>query len=154
MIELPTPETDAKWQELCCSNFLSWRDIAENIKTHCQEKERERYKTERTTLSVAISERNDALNQLTGWENKSKLALEIAASAKIERDEANEELNKKYIEYDKLFDEAELIRIERDQILQALMKIEEIFIDGEDTYDDWLAMGKIARATLENLNQQ
>ena len=37
----PTPETDAKWQEFCCSN-LSWYHIAENIKAHCQEKERER----------------------------------------------------------------------------------------------------------------
>ena len=36
-----TPETDAKWQELCCSN-LSWYHIAENFKAHCQEKERER----------------------------------------------------------------------------------------------------------------
>ena len=79
---------------------------------------------------------------------------EFARRLERERDEAREELNKKYIEYDKLFDEAELIRIERDQISEALIKIEEIFIDGEDTYDDWLAMGKIARATLEDLNQQ
>ena len=80
--------------------------------------------------------------------------VDLSRRLERERDEANEELNKKYIEYDKLFNEAELIRIERDQILQALMKIEEIFIDSEDTYDDWLAMGKIARATLERLNQQ
>jgi hypothetical protein len=33
------------------------------------------------------------------------------------------------------------------------MKIEEIFIDGADTYNDWLAMGSIARAALEKLNK-
>jgi len=77
----------------------------------------------------------------------------LAQRLERERDEANHELNKKYIEYDKLFDVAELIKIERDQILDALMKIEEIFIDGADTYNDWLAMGSIARTTLEKLNK-
>ena len=77
----------------------------------------------------------------------------LAQRLERERDEANHELNKKYIEYDKLFDVAELIKTERDQILEALMKIEEIFIDGADTYNDWLAMGSIARTTLEKLNK-
>jgi hypothetical protein len=79
--------------------------------------------------------------------------LDAKITAESERDEANHELNKKYIEYDKLFDVAELIKTERDQILDALMKIEEIFIDGADTYNDWLAMGSIARAALEKLNK-
>lgn len=35
------PETDAKWQELCCSK-LSWYHIADNIKTHSRKLERER----------------------------------------------------------------------------------------------------------------
>jgi hypothetical protein len=30
------------------------------------------------------------------------------------------------------------------------MKIEEIFIDGCDTYEDWKSMGQIARTFLEN----
>ena len=85
--------------------------------------------------------------------NTTLLAVEILRIIR-ERDEANHELNKKYIEYDKLFDVAELIKIERDQMLEALMKIEEIFIDGADTYNDWLAMGSIARTTLEKLNKQ
>jgi hypothetical protein len=81
------------------------------------------------------------------------VATSFARKLERERDEANHELNKKYIEYDKLFDVAELIKTERDQILDALMKIEEIFIDGADTYNDWLAMGSIARAALEKLNK-
>lgn len=42
----------------------------------------------KTPLSVALSERDDALNQLTGWENKWKAAVEMAAKAENERDEA------------------------------------------------------------------
>lgn len=34
---------------------------------------------------------------------------------------------------------------ERDEAIQALMKIEEIFVDGENTHDDWFKMGSIAR---------
>jgi hypothetical protein len=37
---------------------------------------------------------------------------------------------------------------ERDEALTALMEIEEIFVDGSDTYDDWKSMGKIAREFL------
>lgn len=40
---------------------------------------------------------------------------EWAQQLERERDEANEELSKKYVEYDQLFDEAEKIRIERDE---------------------------------------
>ena len=48
----PTPETDAKWQEFCCSN-LSWYHIAENIKAHCQKKERERDEAREESLEQA-----------------------------------------------------------------------------------------------------
>jgi hypothetical protein len=37
---------------------------------------------------------------------------------------------------------------ERDEALTALMEIEEIFVDGSDTYEDWKSMGKIAREFL------
>jgi len=42
--------------------------------------------------------------------------------------------------YEKLWKEAE----------EALMKIEDIFIDGDDTYEDWKSMGQIARTFLED----
>ena len=42
--------------------------------------------------------------------------------------------------YEKLWKEAE----------EALMKIEDIYIDGDDTYEDWKSMGQIARTFLEN----
>jgi len=47
------------------------------------------------------------------------------------------------------FDEIQRVRRERDEALEALMKIEDVFVDGEDTYEGWRAMGNIARAALE-----
>ncbi len=41
----------------------------------------------RRERNVVVSERNDALQALTGWENKWKAAVELAARAEVERDE-------------------------------------------------------------------
>jgi hypothetical protein len=41
--------------------------------------------------------------------------------------------------YEKLWKEAE----------EALMKIEDIYIDGDDTYEDWKSMGQIVRTFFE-----
>lgn len=38
---------------------------------------------------------------------------------------------------------------ERDEARDALMKIEEIYIDSDNTYDDWKAMGDVARKAVE-----
>jgi hypothetical protein len=38
---------------------------------------------------------------------------------------------------------------QRDAAIDAIMKIEEIYIDGDDTYEDWKSMGQIARTFLE-----
>ena len=40
---------------------------------------------------------------------------------------------------------ARRLESERDKALKALSDIEEIYIDGCDTYEDWQAMGTIAR---------
>ena len=48
---------------------------------------------------------------------------EWAEQLERERDEANSELNKKTIEYDKLFDEAEKIKKERDEAREVLQEI-------------------------------
>jgi hypothetical protein len=42
---------------------------------------------------------------------------------------------------------------QRDAAIDALMKIEEIFIDGDDTYEDWKSMGQIARTFLEKTHE-
>jgi hypothetical protein len=38
---------------------------------------------------------------------------------------------------------------QRDAAIDALMAIEDIFIDGDDTYEDWKSMGQIARTFFE-----
>ena len=56
-------------------------------------------------------------------------------------------------DYDKLATENMLevnkICNQRDAAIDALMKIEDIFIDGDDTYEDWKSMGQIAKTFLE-----
>jgi len=42
---------------------------------------------------------------------------------------------------------------ERDAAIDALMKIEDVFIDGDDTYEDWKSMGQIARTFLEKTHE-
>jgi len=39
---------------------------------------------------------------------------------------------------------------ERNKYRSAIERIEEIYIDGDDTYEDWNTMGKISREILEN----
>ena len=41
-----------------------------------------------TPLSVALRERDEAKNEILGWENKWKYAVDMAARAEIERDDA------------------------------------------------------------------
>jgi len=55
-----------------------------------------------------------------GWVNKWKCAVEMAAIAQVERDAA----------------------------VRVLESIEEIYIDGCDTYEDWKSMGNLARNFL------
>ena len=45
-------------------------------------------------------------------------------------------------------DFARKLERERDAAIAVIEAIEEIFIDGENTHDDWLAMGTIAREFL------
>ena len=48
-----------------------------------------------------------------------------------------------------IFDEMARLERERDEAREALMKIEDAFVDGDDTYEAWRTMGNIARAALE-----
>jgi flagellar motility protein MotE (MotC chaperone) len=42
---------------------------------------------------------------------------------------------------------------QRDAAIDALMKMEDIFIDGDDTYEDWKSMGQIARTFFEKTHE-
>lgn len=59
-----------------------------------------------------------------------------------------DEFNCKWDSYSRPFEAIDLARKlerERDEARDALMNIEEIFVDGENTHDDWFKMGNIAR---------
>jgi hypothetical protein len=74
------------------------------------------------------------------------ILYETAQGFEAQRDELQEK-------YDKLATENMLevnkICNQRDAAIEALMKIEDIFIDGDDTYEDWKSMGQIARTFFE-----
>ena len=74
-------------------------------------------------LEDFLRERDEAQNEILGWKNKWECAVEMAARAGVERDEA----------------------------MEALMKIEDLFIDGTDIYEDFKNMGMIARNALEEI---
>jgi hypothetical protein len=41
------------------------------------------------------------------------------------------------------------LKQQRDRLEEALMRIEERYVDGDNTYEDWRTMGKIAQEALE-----
>jgi hypothetical protein len=84
--------------------------------------------------------------------------LNAKIKAERERNEALIELEEyrsiaENIGAEKAVSEKEKAIRERDAAIDAIMKIEDIFIDGDDTYEDWKSMGQIARAFLENTHE-
>jgi hypothetical protein len=84
---------------------------------------------------------------------RDKLAMQLL-KAKRERDEARKELEEyrsiaENIGAVKAVSEKEKAIRERDKAREALMKIEDLFIDGTDIYADRENMGLIARNALE-----
>ena len=103
MSDQPTPETDA-----LISVGLENADrecvTAEFARKLKRERDEARKRIERQKLEIVRL--NGATNHAGG--TPLKIALR-------ERDEANEELHKQMVRYDQLFDDAEKIRIERDE---------------------------------------
>jgi vesicle coat complex subunit len=84
--------------------------------------------------------------------------LNAKIKAERERDEVLIELEEyrsiaENIGAKKAVSEKEKAICERDAAIDAIMKIEEIFIDGDNTYEDWRSMGQIARKFLENTHE-
>ena len=86
MRDQPTPETnEAQHEGLLRGNPMPTQVVHVNF-ARILERERDEAmealsKLTGTHLSVAISERDDALNQIQGWENKWKAAVDMAAIA-------------------------------------------------------------------------
>jgi hypothetical protein len=83
---------------------------------------------------------NDGFHLQHGKEAKELVEL----LNKLERGEANAKLQEVSSKL------ADALR-ERDEARQALMKIEDLFVDGVDVYADREKMGLIARAALEGV---
>jgi hypothetical protein len=99
----------------------------------------------------------------TDNERTLKLALEVftelANTLKRERDEALEKIKQQKLEIVRLNGATnhaggtplKIALRERDEAREALMKIEDLFIDGTDIYADRENMGMIARNALEEM---
>ena len=78
----------------------------------------------------------------------STVPAEFARKLERERNEARDK-------YDTLATEHMLVVNklckERDHARDALSRIDEIFCDGEDTHDDWMKMGNIAKDYFKGL---
>lgn len=81
--------------------------------------------------------------------SKAWVPTDICRRFERERDEARNKMADALQEVDLRTLDYERMKQERDEVLEALMRIEEIFIDGEDTYEDWKKMGDIAVKALE-----
>jgi len=100
---------------------------------------RERDELRRMSVTEIMSENLNVKHHVTEWENR-------CLKAERERDEVQEKYDtlavENMLEVNKLYNQ-------RDAAIDALMKIEDIYIDGDDTYEDWKSMGQIARTFLE-----
>ena len=113
------PETDAAW--------LEQKDMV----ILCRKLERERddlmsqdYRTEARAMRYC-QERDEARNDIIGWENKWKCAIDMAARAELERDEALQDAKKYHVKMVNLINEREDAKdlaqqmSESNQVLQA-----------------------------------
>jgi chromosome segregation ATPase len=111
----------------------------------------EKYATEATEHMLAVNkicnERDEALSQIAQAECRAERFCQ-------ERDELIDKNKKLNEEVDDLIRQRPLLiedfKRERDEARDALMKIEDLFIDGTDIYADREKMGMIAREALED----
>lgn len=119
------------WYEMH-SSFERSRDEVEKLI-----RERDEARQEINNIRNILSQNGERI----GYEEYDFSTIEMIKTLIRERDVANEELNKKCIEFDKLFDAAEQIRIERDEArssFRELWKLAEpaITVDAE-TVNHW-----------------
>lgn len=81
---------------------------------------------EGTPLSIALRERDEARDAILGWENKWRCAVDMAARAELERDEAREKYNnlatENMLAVNKLCNERDEAK-EEVRLLQAILDI-------------------------------
>ena len=86
----------------------------------------------------------DGINAFCKEDRKLNAMTSYARKLESERDEAREKAERYRLE-------ANAMMLQRDEAREALSKIDEIFCDGEDTHDDWMKMGNIAKDYFKGL---
>ena len=128
MSERPTPDTDAVLARLVKNRAGNSCDAV--VIHHARKLERERDEA-REQYDALATEHMLVVNKLCNERNEVREAL---ASREVVIAQQNVITD---------------LILECNTAREALMKIEQIFIDSDDTYEDLIKMGNIARAVLE-----
>ena len=134
----PTPETDqfkVKFKTVCGEKYWVPLELSERLELELNEarKELEEYRSIAENIGAvkAVSEKEKAICERDeAWEKLKPLRQSLF-------DSQDEVL--------RLTFENRKITQELDEARDTIMKIEEIFVDGENTHDDWFKMGSIAK---------
>ena len=98
-----------------------------------------------------IKSQADRIRYLEGATNHAKgTPLSVALR---ERDEANEDLHKQLVQFDQLFDEAEKIRIERDEAREEANKLSGAYEDATNYYARIIELKEELDEAREELNK-
>jgi chromosome segregation ATPase len=125
------------------------RALAEHGESEIQRITKERDEA-RERCDLEATENMLAVNKLCNERDEARADFEFRRKLYKVLEGANSHLMTVNEEAVKL---AQSLKEERDEAREALMKIEEVFIDSDDTYEDWRKMGNIARAALEEINE-
>jgi hypothetical protein len=126
MSERPTPETDARTYVPTLGASTVPAEFARQLERERDEAIRQRDETNESSVFSC------------------NFYYEEKLKAERERDEAREKAERYRLE-------ANSLMLQRDEAREALSRVDEIFCDGEDTHDDWMKMGIIAKDYLKGL---
>ena len=132
-----TPETDAFLRDLNDYSDVELRAMTEHARK--LERERDEARGEQCSIQCAFEDSQDKIEKLERERDEAQESLKHIAEYGTEEINAAVDLRQKLAS----------ALLERDEAREALMKIEDLFIDGTDIYADREKMGIIARAALE-----
>lgn len=136
-----TPETD----------FHCWTDSSgEELIAVCEAEFCRRLERARDSLQTALEEISNLAKTLKTERDEAREAFVIATDQMVQAQCKLRETDKERQAF--VIAQQEVITnliLERDKAMEALMKIEDLFIDGTDIYADRENMGMIAKAALE-----
>ena len=123
------------------------RDEARESLKHITE-----YGTEEINAAVELRQKlAQALVDLDNMQDQRDIAMKVIKRLEKERDEARVALASREVVIAQQNVITDLM-LERDEAREELMRIEEVFIDSDDTYEDLIKIGNIARAALGSKN--